>query len=159
MRTLILVLFLLSRAAMLAQSQSHPQALPMTDWSRVETLAPGTHIVITNDLRFPLGPFSSRKASCTLDIVTPDGLGCASIMGTVWFSRAGIAQVHLTDHGKGVLIGSAIGAAIGATITIPNSDATNAGSRALYGGLLGLFLGLIIALGIHPAGQLLYDQP
>ena len=137
------------------QAQTH-------DWLRVETLAPGTSIVVTNDLRFPMTIVASRRSTCVLDVVTQDGLSCRYFAGVYWVPRASILQVHLTDGGKAVGLGLAIGAGAGAGLAaIPHESASGtAGDRAFLGALAGLFFGFFFVKAfLHPVGQLLFEQP
>ena len=142
---------------MLAQ----PASLPLSDWTRLQNLTPGSRIVITDERGPLLNLLANRRYPCSVESVTEDGIECGTFIGGFWVDRSAIRQVNLPDGGKTILRGMAIGTAAGAGLAaIPqNGNTIDAGSRAAYGGFLGFFMGwFIAAVFFHPVGHLLYQQ-
>ncbi len=156
MRPLLLLLVVLSRAVMLAQ----PASSPLSDWSRLQNLTPGSRIVITDNRGPLLNVLANRRYPCSVESITEDGIQCATFIGGFWVGRSVIREVHLPDGGKTILRGMAIGTAAGAGLAaIPHDGTTSdAGSRAALGGIFGFFFGWFIASLFHPVGHLLYQQ-
>ena len=159
-KSLAVLALSLCSVALSAQSAAPNSAPTGSNWSRVQSLAPGTGLHLNG----------RPHTTCTFVSADADSITCAKADAkTVTYPRAGIKSIKANHRVRSTLVGSGIGFGFGAILGAattkscandPSFCIVSKGGGAAIVGLFGALLGAPIgALTDFTAGSAIYKAP